>query len=431
MSKKKEKSSADTFKALMPNNIPTSVLDRLSKRTDLADQLMKKSADRVNEFKLVNIVVMGKTGVGKSTLINNLFREKLAETGTGKPVTQHLRRISKEGIPLILYDTKGFELSSHVQREITDEIFQYIEKQKGTDEAINLVYYAVHAQSNRIEETEIELIKKVSEKVPVLIVLTQAIGEQSKQFETYIDDLNLPVAGIQRVMAEPYKINKELTIDRFGLETLIEQSFEVLPDTYHQAFNNVQQANIKRKIKAARHWTLGYIATTFGVGFTPIPFADASALVPLQITMLAHITAIFGVDLDKATIVSLIAAVGGTGSATYVGRSIVSNALKAIPGVGTIVGGLISGTTAATVTSTLAFTYIEVLAIMSKAEADGIEMTPNELKKLMKDRFAKRMKKNKDDVDLEALDVVEETKISRVTRITKDLVGKIPNPFKH
>ena len=214
MAKKKEKSSADTFKTLMPNNIPTSVLDRLSKRTDLADQLMKKSADRVNEFKRVNIVVMGKTGVGKSTLINNLFREKLAETGTGKPVTQHLRRISKEGIPLILYDTKGLELSSSVQREITDEIFQYIEKQKGTDEAINLIYYAVHAQSNRIEDTEIELIKKLSEKVPVLIVLTQAIGEQSKQFESYIDDLNLPIAGIQRVMAEPYKINKELTIDR-------------------------------------------------------------------------------------------------------------------------------------------------------------------------------------------------------------------------
>src|SRR5699024_11502963 len=86
MSKKKETSSADTFKTLMPNNIPTSVLDRLSKRTDLADELMKKSADRVNEFKRVNIVVIGKTGVGKSTLINNLFREKLAETGTGKPV---------------------------------------------------------------------------------------------------------------------------------------------------------------------------------------------------------------------------------------------------------------------------------------------------------------------------------------------------------
>lgn len=428
MSKQKDSSTQSQLKSIMPNNIPDSVLKKLSGNTELADALVKKSQERIDKFDRVNIVVMGKTGVGKSTLINNLFREKLAETGTGKPVTQHLRKISKEGMPLTLYDTKGLELSSQVQEDITNEIFDFIDQKRDTDQAIQLVYYAIHAQSNRIEETEIELIHQLAEKVPVIIVLTQAIGDQSKEFESYIDDLNLPVAAICRVMAEPYQINKDVTIDRFGLDNLVEQSFEAIPGNFHDAFNNVQQANIKRKVRAARNWTVGYIATTFGVGFTPIPFADSSALVPLQITMLGHITAIFGINLDKATIVSLIAAVGGTGSATYVGKSIVSNALKAIPGVGTIVGGLISGATAATITSALAFSYIEVLAIMSQAEASGEDLDTKQLKKLMQDRFAKRMTRKSNQVDFENLEVEpEESKISKTKNFLKQLPGKFKN----
>lgn len=392
--------------------------DKLTNLTELADLLLKKSADRVSEFDKVNIIVMGKTGVGKSTLINNLFREKLAQTGIGKPVTQHLRKITQKGMPLTLYDTKGLELDSQVQSDVTQEIFDYIDQQKDTDEAIHLVYYAIHGQSNRIEETEIDLINRLAKDLPVIIVLTQAIGKDAKAFESAIDNMNLPIAGLQRVMAAPFVIDKQVTIDRFGLDELVDQSLQVMPEDYHNAFNNVQQANINRKIKAARNWTIGYVATTFGVGFTPIPFADAQALVPLQVTMLAHITAIFGINLDRASIISLIAAVGGTGSATFIGRTIVSNALKVIPGVGTIVGGLISGATAATVTTTLAYTYIEVLAVMTKTEANGMKLSAEDLKKLMKDRFSTRMKRKSDKVDLEALEIKEEepegeTRLSR------------------
>jgi predicted GTPase len=35
----------------------------------------------------VNILIAGKTGVGKSTLINAVFQGNFATTGQGKPVT--------------------------------------------------------------------------------------------------------------------------------------------------------------------------------------------------------------------------------------------------------------------------------------------------------------------------------------------------------
>ena len=48
--------------------------------------------EKIKNLKHMNIIVAGKTGVGKSTLINVLFRENLVETGIGKPVTQHMKR---------------------------------------------------------------------------------------------------------------------------------------------------------------------------------------------------------------------------------------------------------------------------------------------------------------------------------------------------
>jgi len=49
--------------------------------------------------------------VGKSTLINAVFQGNMAETGQGRPVTQHTREITKGDIPLSIFDTRGLELA--------------------------------------------------------------------------------------------------------------------------------------------------------------------------------------------------------------------------------------------------------------------------------------------------------------------------------
>ena len=41
----------------------------------------------------LNVLIIGKTGVGKSTLVNSIFGESITEEGLGKPVTQKLSLI--------------------------------------------------------------------------------------------------------------------------------------------------------------------------------------------------------------------------------------------------------------------------------------------------------------------------------------------------
>lgn len=368
----------------------------IDKHFGIAEEIIRLTEKEMKDLAKVNILVLGKSGVGKSTLINTIFREKIAATGIGKPVTKHLQKISRKDVPITIYDSRGLELSVEVQKQVQAEVFSLISDNKRSEEEIHLAYYCIQATSGRIEETEIKLIEEISKKIPVIVVLTQSIGEQAKEFYQYIREMNIEAAAVHPVLAQPYVISEEYTVEAFGLSELIQRTFNLLPTNLQKSFTNAQRIDIERKVKSAKSWARKYIATSFGVGFVPIPFSDASLLVPMQVALLAHITAIFGVPIDRATLLSIIAAVGGTTSATVVGRSIVSNAFKFIPGIGTVVGGIISGTTASVVTQSLAFSYIQVLKILSEDELLEKETKTDKLIDLMQKEFRKYIRENKD-----------------------------------
>ena len=110
------------------------------------------------------------------------------------------------------------------------------------------------------------------------------------------------------------------------------------------------------------------VAGSFGEGFAPIPFSDAALLVPTQVGMIAGITVIFGLDISKSFLTSFVSTTIGSAGATVLGKTIVSNLLKFIPGVGTVVGGMISGTTAGLITTALGEAYIKIMEMVYKGE---------------------------------------------------------------
>jgi len=60
----------------------------------------KAHKEAISQLGQCNILVIGKTGVGKSTLINAVFGKRLAEASAGKPVTQGSSSTKNRVVPL-------------------------------------------------------------------------------------------------------------------------------------------------------------------------------------------------------------------------------------------------------------------------------------------------------------------------------------------
>ena len=337
---------------------------------DFISETIKKFQSDLENMAKVNILVVGKTGVGKSTLINNIFREELAETGIGRPVTQHLKKISKEGLPINLYDTKGLELEEDVQETIKKEILDEIEncnrnslERNDKSELMHVCWYCINTSVARCEETDIKWINELSEKIPVIVVLTQGFPrKKARELKSSIDDLNLNCKNVIPVLAEQLvEEEDEIVIKSYGLDKLVEVTYQVIPKEVKKAFVNVQKVDIKKKVEESRKWVLGYVGGSGAIGFSPIPFSDAPLLATAQVAMISHITVIFGLQVDKALLTAIVSSIGGVTSATLLGKTLVSNILKFIPGAGTIAGGAISGSVAALTTTALGMAYISVL----------------------------------------------------------------------
>ncbi|MDB1136148.1 50S ribosome-binding GTPase [Clostridioides difficile] len=363
---------------------------------DFISETIKKFQSDLENMDKVNILVVGKTGVGKSTLINNIFREELAETGIGRPVTQHLKKISKEGLPINLYDTKGLELEEDVQETIKKEILDEIEncnrnslERNDKSELMHVCWYCINTSVARCEETDIKWINELSEKIPVIVVLTQGFPrKKARELKSSIDDLNLNCKNVIPVLAEQLvEEEDEIVIKSYGLDKLVEVTYQVIPKEVKKAFVNVQKVDIKKKVEDSRKWVLGYVGGSGAIGFSPIPFSDAPLLATAQVAMISHITVIFGLQVDKALLTAIVSSIGGVTSATLLGKTLVSNILKFIPGAGTIAGGAISGSVAALTTTALGMAYISVLEYILNENMKGNEVNNTEIAEKMKDAY--------------------------------------------
>ena len=67
--------------------------------------------DYSNKTKHLNIYLIGKSGIGKSTLINKIIGKNEAPTGVGRPITQFTKSYESNNIRLL--DTKGIEMSKY------------------------------------------------------------------------------------------------------------------------------------------------------------------------------------------------------------------------------------------------------------------------------------------------------------------------------
>lgn len=370
----------------------------------VAQEAIDAIAEKIKNLNTLNIIVAGKTGVGKSTLINAVFRDKLAETGMGKPVTDHMRKISKKGIPLAIYDTRGFELGKEVQQQVKQEVMETISNglaTKDINKAIHCIWYCINTASNRVEPEEIEWLKELSKEnqitqVPIIVVLTQSFSKKNADaMRKMILNENLDVVQVVPVLAEDYEIDEEYVAKSYGLDVLIHVMGEALPDELMDTLQNVQIASLAEKKKRAQAAIATATLAAAGEGAAPIPFSDCALLIPTQLGMIASITVIFGFDINKSILTAFLSSTLGSGGATLLGKTVVSNLVKFIPGIGTAAGGAISAATAGILTAALGEAYIGIMTMVFNGEMGIDDLDTKRGKDQMAALFKHELKKKR------------------------------------
>jgi uncharacterized protein (DUF697 family)/GTP-binding protein EngB required for normal cell division len=375
----------------------------------------------VKKMKNLNIINIGKTGVGKSTIINAIFCKNLAKTGIGKPVTPHCEEYSIPDSPITIYDSKGLE-TGEGNAAILDEIYNKIKDQNSshdTNEYIHICWYCVLADGKRLDGYEIETIEKIRKTIPVVIVLTQAVGgDKTKEFVNGIKKCFNDAPDIIPIMAFPKTEESDfgqINIKSHGLDKLVEKSYDLLPGSVKKTFAAYQNSSVQLKIDSAMKAVVLYSGAVAAAAFQPLPIADAPIMVGIQIAMMANITVCFGFNPENFNFKTILAGMGGPFAAAVVGRTLVS-LLKLIPGIGTLAGGVINASTGASITFAIGSIYIGVLSsvVRENGEIDAAQLI-EELKRAAKTvnfgEMKKEWEKHKDSYSKsDALMISEEAK---------------------
>ena len=371
------------------------------KYKQLVDEAFTEIKNQNDQLEYVNLLVAGKSGVGKSTLINSIFGEELAKTGVGKPVTDKINLIEKEEFPVRIYDTVGFELSkggfdfSNIIKSFgkndIQKLIKKVQATETTEDDVHVVWYLISGTGSRIEDSEIEFINwMVEQKLPVIVVLTKCYDkEEAEILNDEISKIAPNVKGVINVLAKD-----SAGMTSFGIDELIHETVAVLPEGLQASFVHSQEASLNLKHTEATKIIHTCMVTTFGTGFSPIPGSDAPLMVAAQTTMLAKITSIYGVDIDKQQVETALVSLLGVVGSVVAGKTLAGNLAKVVPGLGTVGGGLISGGVGMIITGALGYAYIELMELVLKGDINLSAITPKELTDILIELLPNYLPKN-------------------------------------
>lgn len=344
-----------------------------------------ESKKNINKEK-VNIIVAGKTGVGKSSLINYIFGKEVAKVGDGQPVTQEIQEYDFENDNITLFDTKGIEAKDY--EKTLDNIKKYLElRQDSPDENddIHIAWLCISERGDRVEEADRELLKILNEAgIPVIGVFTKRESKRESNFvNKVVEDNLLPEAkAIVRVrsITEEVEIEDNLVeLKPKGAEELLEETYKYMSEGRRNAIKKAQTAVLKDRIEAmskeADVLTNWYAAGAAAIGATPLPFADSLALAALQTKMVVDINTIYRVDAGTHTFTDIAAALITITGVAQVGK-LAAGLLKVIP----VIGWTANAGVAAGITKGIGFGYSEYLKNNINKETGEIKLDLEDLK---------------------------------------------------
>jgi uncharacterized protein (DUF697 family)/GTP-binding protein EngB required for normal cell division len=305
------------------------------------------------DIKKPNILITGATGAGKSSLVNRLFGEQAAEVGEGRPITEGIHPYFSPNLDVNLYDSEGYEVDSDENSRYRETVISFIDKRADDEDITQKIHEAWHcisAAGKRVNDMDIDVIKQIQErKVPVAVVFTQIDGVDEEELSAITKRMEEACPGVEHFNV--------CCLDDEGLQARLKDHLQFsemlgwaarnLDEPLQEGFISSLKGALEQKREMAEGKIIPiYTALAAGIGAVPLPFADAVALVPLQVKMSMHIMKAYGIDKLTAVGSRALESFAVSQIGRLFARTVTANIVKLIPVVGSVVGGTLNATVA-------------------------------------------------------------------------------------
>ena len=302
-----------------------------------------------------NVVVIGNSGVGKTTLIRTLLADSEFQT----EITKELRLYDGPNLQFRLIDTIGFEYGYLNQVKAINAIKKWtkdsVKNNNGADRQINMIWYCIDGTSKRFAKRNVDMfIKSTSfwKSVPIIVVITKSYSKIERDENVRMvqeafaknSKTSLNLKAIIPVVASTYRIDQGVSIIPYGLDELLMATNFYLPEGRLASMQDVGRYRLAQK-RMMSHSLVG--ASTLAaatIGLSPIPFSDGALLTPLEIGEIKSLAKMYDMQFDEKS--SLFQSMIEAGAAGVVGKSALG-VLNTIPGINIaaeVLNAIVAGT---------------------------------------------------------------------------------------